>query len=166
MTGYRRSYRPGQYRQRGALSVGVVVMLLLLIGAALLNVFRLSGSGLQDAVRNNDQLAALFLAESGAQRARALLSRVMTEGEMPMACTSLGGDGDLPLGRGFFRYEAPVSGTCASPVGTVCRTCSFDVEGQAGDARRRLRVGFDITRPEVGPELGEVIRHSWAEPIQ
>lgn len=56
-------------RQRGAASVAIAFLILLIIGAALATALSMSGSAARDAAMSEEQVEALFLAESGIERA-------------------------------------------------------------------------------------------------
>lgn len=56
-------------RQRGAASIAIAIILLLIMTAALLASQRLTSSAIQDAVASDLRVQALFLAESGLERA-------------------------------------------------------------------------------------------------
>ena len=55
--------------QRGAASVAIAFLILLVIGAALATALSMSGSAVRDAAMSEEQVEALFLAESGLERA-------------------------------------------------------------------------------------------------
>lgn len=56
-------------RQRGAASMAIAFLILLIIGAALATALSMSGSAARDAAMSEEQVEALFLAESGIERA-------------------------------------------------------------------------------------------------
>lgn len=133
--------------QRGAASLGVVLILLLMLTAAVLAVTQFSGSAIDDAVTNDDQVAALFLAESGLQRAQALINP-----DTPStACVGSGTSGAISLGRGTFSVTSSVEQvTSPLPCSTTtpCYSCVLSSTGTVNGTTRIIsqRIGIGTIR--------------------
>jgi hypothetical protein len=139
------------------LAIGAAMALLLLMFALLHTVLDRGSRLATDAVTTQDQTAALFLAESGIERAHGVLTRAAAQGtSLVTACRSLAQTGDVALGAGQFRYRA-VSDTEESCPGNrgACRYCSFLIEGQRGSALRTLQAKFDISNMNGVTGIGD-----------
>lgn len=114
---------PARATQRGAVTVILMVFLLLIVGAALSVVVKLSGSGATDATAQEDSITALWLAESGMERA----SKRFADGA---ACTSAAlSEGPVALARGSFSI---ISATWISNL------CRIRAQGRVGSALRTV----------------------------
>ena len=60
-------------RESGAATIAVAFLILVIIGAALVTSLGVSGSLVRDASTSEEQVAALFIAESGLERAQQTL---------------------------------------------------------------------------------------------
>lgn len=94
--------------QRGAAALMATVFLLLIIAMLGGIGLRLSGTDIRDTALQNDSVEALFLAESGLERALQRLAAGTT-------CAGLAPDGVFTLGRGDFQIQS------ATVVGSICR---------------------------------------------
>ena len=109
--------RCGQRRERGAVTMIVVLVLLTVVAASMLILSGMVQSSVNDSVLEDDSIAALFLAESGLESA----TRAYATSE---TCTAAGvGAGTYAFGRGTFTTAA-VSG-----AGTACTLQSTGVIG-------------------------------------
>jgi hypothetical protein len=96
------------------------------------------GTRSMDTSQQLDSTAALMLAESGLQRAEAMVGRVGNSGTMAEGdCTGIATGGPFALGRGSFSYSAPVAEPPGCTAG-LCNTCSVGVTGTVGSAARTL----------------------------
>ena len=133
--------------QRGAVLLVLAVVMLLVISTALLGSLRLAGSTLVDTTANDAQVAALFLAESGVERAYATLARhVLGDDYSPAVCAGLSMPQASALGRGGFQItqaELQASQSCRSNAG-VCDFCRVTAVGEVAPARRAISALFEI----------------------
>jgi len=117
-------YPPFPHSQRGAASVAIAFLVLLVIAAALATALSLSGSVVRDAAMSEEQAEALFLAESGIERTAQRLSGT--------ACASLGTEGPFTLGSGSFSVVAPApyidTGLCRVRVSGTVRQVTRTVD--------------------------------------
>lgn len=132
--------------QRGAITLIVVVLLLLLVGAALSVVLSVSGSGGAGASAQEDSIAALFLAESGLERA----SKRWANG---ILCADLA-EAEIPFARGSFVIEA------AELVGNVCR---IRVLGKVNHSARMVRGDATTLLYEPFPKANSLA--AWPEVV-
>ena len=88
-------------RQRGAAALMTTLFLLIVVAMAVLVSLSMSGSDMSDSSSQHNSVSALFLAESGLERARQRFSS-------GTACTSLGVDGPHNLGQGSFTVNSGV----------------------------------------------------------
>ncbi len=113
-------------RQSGAASIAIAVLLMFILVAAVTAVLNMSGSSVIDAAKNEEQVSALFLAESGVERGQSVLSAA-SDSTLPGACTAINAT-DIALGRGTFK----LTGT-SSPTGcggaTPCTGCTITSTG-------------------------------------
>lgn len=144
---------PQNPAQQGAVSVVFAVLMLLLISAGVTAALRLSGAGLRDSVTQGAQSAALFLAESGIERAHALQSQAFAAGSFGASCQALAttGAGPYSLGRGSFSYTASSyqSSTCANTSATELsgECCTFTVTADQDGTRRVVQAQIETTDP-------------------
>ena len=104
------------------------------------------GTRSMDTSQQLDSTAALMLAESGLQRAEAIVGRVGNGGIMAEAdCKGIATGGPFALGRGNFNYSADK--TVAAPVGCtegLCTGCTVNVTGTVGSASRTLEQTYTL----------------------
>lgn len=130
--------------QRGAVSVAIVMLLLFILAAAVTGVLKMSGSSVIDAAKNEEQISALFLAESGTERAQSLINAASNPAAAS-ACTGI--TGSFPLGRGTFSLSST-----STPTGctTACTGCIITSTGTVGSASRTLARTIAITPGSSG----------------
>lgn len=144
---------PARASQRGAVTVILVVLLLLVVGTALSGVVRLSGSGATDATAQEDGIAALLLAESGMERA----SKRFADGT---ACTTDAlKEGPVSLARGSFSIIS------AAFDNNICR---IRAQGKVGSALRTIEgdattVMYEPFPPEYSDS--KVFDKAWPETV-
>lgn len=124
-------------RQSGAATIAIVLVLLLILSAAIISMMKVSGSSVIDAAKNEEQVAALFLAESGMERAQAVVSKRAKAGTLSSAdATDIVGPANPGLGRGSYQLTATFD-----PPGcgaAQCETVTIDSVGTiAGTATKR-----------------------------
>ena len=126
--------RAARVRQRGAATLLAVVFLVISVSLMVVAALNMAGSDITDTALTGDAIEALFLAESGIERA----AHAYATGT---ACLDLAPVGPVSLGRGRVRitgaHDTDFSGT---PL--PADQCRVEVEGQAGvrDATRRVAV--------------------------
>lgn len=141
------SIRSSPKAERGAVSVAIAMLLVFIVAAALLSLMKITGSSVVDAATNDEQVAALFLAESGVERAHASLSKAAKDGTYTnTTCTALAaltGASAPSLGRGVFSYDSAVStpATCGGS-GAACTDCTVTVRGTIGSSSRTIRASL------------------------
>lgn len=121
-------------RQRGAASLAIAALLMFMLVAAVAVVMKVSGSAVFDSAIQEEQTAALFLAESGVERARATINAAALAGNYTdTTCTGLAainGTAAGTLGRGTFSYTATsVPGTCGGSSPSACTSCTISSTG-------------------------------------
>lgn len=149
----RRAGYPAHARQHGAVTVILVVLLLLVVGAALSGVVMLSGSGATDATAQEDSIAALWLAESGMERA----SKRFADGT---ACTSAAlKEGPIAIARGSFSI---VSATFVNNI------CHIRAQGKVDSALRTIEGDATTVMYEPFPpkySVPAVFNSAWPETV-
>lgn len=127
-------------RQLGAASVAIAMLLVFILAAAVTAVMNMSGSSVVDAAKNEEQVSALFLAESGLERARGILST----NPASQCNTTAFSNTPFNLGRGTFTYAAPAYTTTPCPGTASTSCCSVEVTGNIGSSSRTLRLDVAI----------------------
>lgn len=125
-------------RQRGAAALITVMFLVIVVAFAVLVSLNMSGSDDSDSAYQHNSVQAMFVTESGVERA----ARLITNGGLA-ACTSAGLNAgtSITLGSNSFQVlttpaPAVVSGMCrlrvAGSVGVVTRTVEVDLRPGGG----------------------------------
>jgi len=130
------SRQPLPRLQRGVASVVIAMLIIFILGAAVLGVMNMSGSSVVDAAKNEEQVSSLFIAESGLERARGILS---TNPASQCNTTAFPGT-PFNVGRGTFTYAAPTYTMAACPGTASTSCCSVEVTGNIGSSSRTLRL--------------------------
>lgn len=153
--------------QRGAASVGIAILMILLMGAAVSTALSLSGSVARDAASADQQVQALFIAETGMERAA---QRFVAGG---LACgalgetISMGAAGSFTIGAGantMFDGVTPSTPSCRIRVtgrtaaGQVVRVIESVV---APTTNSFVNQNFECTVP-TGADLMLLLTVSWA----
>lgn len=116
------------HAERGAVTMIVILVLLMVVGASMLMLSDMVRSSVSDSVLEDDSVAALFLAESGLERATH--SYAVSE-----ACTAAGvGAGTYAFGRGQFTV---------STTGGSGSSCTVQSIGTIGNVTRLLERTID-----------------------
>lgn len=126
-------------RQRGAVTLATALAVILMIAAAVMSLLTMVRSSVTNSADAEKQVAALFLAESGMERAQATFSQSLTSaaGYQNTTCTALAGT-STALGRGRLSYDSAVS-VPPSCSGSTCSQCNLVASGQIDNTRRRVR---------------------------
>ena len=123
-------------RQRGAVSIAIAMLIMLILAAAVASILNISGSSVINASINEEQVSALFLAESGLERAQATIrSAALANTYTNTTCTSLSSQ-SATIGRGSFTYLNAVS-TPATCTGGTCTQCLITVKGSINNTSSR-----------------------------
>ena len=136
-------------RQRGAAGILIAMLLVFILTAAVTAGLTMSGSSAMDAAINDEQIAALFLAESGLERAQASLKTAAAAGTTTnTSCTGLKNQ-SVTLGRGSYAYSDAVS----SPVlcggaNPACTRCDLTVRGSVGSSSRSIQAPMSANRSD------------------
>lgn len=146
-------------RQRGAASIAIAMLLLFILAAAVVAVMEMSGSSVVDAAKHEEQVAALFLAESGVERAQATINAAALAGAYTdTTCTGIASGTPQSLGRGSFTYTSATSSP--SPCGgsnPACNNCVITVRGAIGTSNpssRTLRASVTSTQTDGAAGCG------------
>lgn len=133
-------------RQRGVASIAITMLMLFILTAAVVAVLNISGSSVVDAAKNEEQVAAFFLAESGLERAQGLLKAATDPGAQVACVTNI--PGTRSLGRGAFTLSAVSAGCDASNLN--CTSCTVTSTGTVGAASRKIQRKFSLTAGNGG----------------
>jgi hypothetical protein len=131
-------------RQRGASMLVATVFLLLIVALFGGIGLRLASTDITDTAVQNDGVEALFLAESGLERALQRLNA-----GIPCTAAGLGSDGLQTLGRGDFQILSAIT------VGPLCRV---QVRGRVllgGAMRAQRRIEGDLAVSRGGWAVGD-----------
>lgn len=134
-----RNHGLGWSRERGVAGIMAMIFLLVVVGFSAVTLLSMSSSDLHDTTAQNDGVAALFLAESGIERASQLYSA-------GTAC----GNGLLPaapinLGRGSMQA------TGVAPTVLSTTSCRLQMQGRVGATTRTIQADL-----ERGPTLADI----------
>jgi len=139
-----------QHRQRGFASIAAVVFVILFVFFILQQSLRMLGDKSIDSLQYLNSINALYIADSGAERATGIISNLVAGGtSTTTACDSakLDNNGSATAiafpGGGSFAYATPT--TPAGPAGT----CDVRVTGTFKNANRTVQA-----RINVASELG------------
>lgn len=129
-------------RQRGAISIVMAMLIIFMIAAAVTGIVNVSNTSTIDTAAQDDQTAALFLAETGMERAQAWISSEAAKSTYDnIKCTGLasGNPNSFDVGArgGKFTYTSAAS-TPTTCTGAVCTKCAITVTGEIGATKRTL----------------------------
>lgn len=145
--------------QQGVISL--LVLLVLMAGVILVQTqsMQISSGNSLGTQQSQDNLAALYLAESGMERARGSLSLAANANpaSFQSVCNSLASAGTFALGDGSFHYLAPQQ--AASPT-----FCALRVEGVVRSARRVLQTGLSYAPSSGNVGYGRTIVSGMSNP--
>lgn len=134
-------------QQRGAASVAIAMLILFILAAAVTAVMNMSGSSVIDAAKSEEQVSALFLAESGLERGQGMLKSA-SDPAVSGACTSITGSGFTVGSRGTFNLSA--TATCDTAVPPVCSICKITSTGIIGSTSRTVVRVVSVAAPSGG----------------
>lgn len=133
--------------QRGAASVAIVMLLMFILAAAVGAMLNMSSSSVVDAAKNEEQVAALFLAESGLERAQGIL-QAAADPTVGSTCTGIAGS-NFTLDRGKFNLSATPTGCDGSNLN--CTSCKITSTGLGvGSASRTITRIMTLSAPSGG----------------
>jgi hypothetical protein len=136
--------------QRGVVSLAIVMVLTFAMAAAVTSMMTVSGSSVVASAKSEEQISALFLAESGLERAQATISAAaVLPSYSNTTCTDLTNT-TFSLGRGSFVYQNAVStpASCNNNGGTVCTKCVVTIRGVIGDSSRTLQAEMVLNKTD------------------
>ena len=128
------------HHQRGIIAIMAVIILITAVIFALSQTISMNGSNSTDNKQQLDSTAALFLAESGLERAKGILAISTATNS---TCTNIGASGSFTLGRGTFKYLSATSEPLSCSNGS-CTKCIVDVVGTVGSTARTLQYGVNL----------------------
>lgn len=143
----------GRRQQRGIVAVMAVIFLIAVVIFVLVQSLSITGTTSVDNKQQLDSTRALFLAESGLEKAHAIIA-MAAKGTFSKdnccigsACSSTNSlpSGDQSLGNGSFKYVSatPTPSTCDG-LGTACTACTVEVAGTVDSANRQISRTFGI----------------------
>lgn len=134
------AHRTAHFRQQGMVTVMAVLFLITAVIFVLSQTLRITGSNSIDNSKQMDSTAALFIAESGLERARSILLSQLDIAAVSTACTATT-TASTTLGRGSFTLAAT-----ALPAGctSACTNCQVISTGTVGGASRALTQTFNV----------------------
>ena len=134
--------RPGRRRQRGVASIIVVILLIVGVVYILAQAMGIVGNRSIDTAQQLDSTAALAVAESGLQRAEAVIGTSPNDVSAAL-CQSIAGNGPFSVGNGTVTFTA----ISALPPGCGaggCSSCVVEATGTVRSASRKLSGTFVI----------------------
>jgi hypothetical protein len=130
------------HAQRGAATIAITFLVLLLIGAALATLFGQTGSSVADATMAEQQAQALFIAEAGVSRA----VRVYGHDTSTSACANLStsSPGPYSFGAGTFSFNSSTSFTETTSDNKyfAYAKCRVRITGKAGNVSRVIEANL------------------------
>lgn len=145
-------YRPGCATQRGVAGMMAMIFLLVVVAFSAVTLLSMSTSDLHDTTAQNDGVAALFLAESGIERASRLYSTGGTA-----ACSGPPSTMQQPVTnfpRGSIEpHLDPITSLPTPPTPlTLPARCQIEVLGRVGNTTRTIQADL-----ERGPALSDIV---------
>lgn len=135
-----------RFRQRGIISLVVVIILIAAVMFVLNQTYGIIGTTSLSNDSQSDSIAAFFLAESGLERGGGII-KAATDPTAKSACaTNI--TGTTPLGRGSFTLSATSAGCDGSNLN--CTSCTITSTGKVGAASRILQRTFSLTAGSGG----------------
>lgn len=152
----------GYRRQRGIVAVMAVIFLITAVVFVLTQALNITGTTSIDNKQQIDSTAALFLAESGLEKAQAIITtaskNTYSKDQCCIAgvgsCSATGSfpSGNQTVGNGHFNYVSatPTPATCDG-LTTPCTACAVTVSGTMGTASRQITRTFGIIPGNAPP---------------
>lgn len=132
---------PSRSRQRGIVSIVAAILLIAVVVFILSQTYGIIGNTSNSNASQGDSVKALFLAESGLERAQAVISKLALAGQLENTSTVINdiqGPENMSFGQGTINIKATVTTDSAASV-------IVEVEGKIGEAKRTLRRVFSTT---------------------
>jgi Tfp pilus assembly protein PilX len=128
--------------QRGAVTAIMVLVVILIVTTLVMILLDATTSESMDTAEQNDSVEALYLAESGLERAS---WRYITGG---VACTSLAPDGPNNFGRGSFTVDSADQLDFDGVTALAAGRCRVRVTGTVGSIKRTVEAIIEL--PSAG----------------
>ncbi|MBI2752899.1 MAG: hypothetical protein HYX46_05225 [Betaproteobacteria bacterium] len=161
-----------RFRQQGIGAVMAVIFLIAAVIFALSQTLDMSGSSSIDNKQQLDSVAALFLAESGLERALGTLSSAGTVSGS--VCSGINDGVTYTLGSGRnFKYVSAIpscssGNNCGACSGAECTGCSVQVTGNVGSASRTLNLDINLTlvngKSGFGTDVTMTLKNAYSVP--
>ncbi len=134
-------------RQRGFVSVVVILFLIATVVFGLSQMLKISADNVVDGQRQSDSAAAFYLAESGLERATGTLYNALGGSFTEANCTGLAPSAPSSLGRGTVSLTAalPASSPCGGSGQPTCTQCKVTAVGNVGMATREVTQDINFT---------------------
>lgn len=142
-----------RFRQRGIVSIVAAIILIAVVILVLSQTHDILGNTSNTNQTQRDSVAAFFLAESGIERAQAVISSAATAGTLSnTTCSTTGiGSGPFLVGGGEFQYtffESSPTGGCGGANQPACSACTVEVRGRFDTSARVIRTTISTTPSE------------------
>jgi Tfp pilus assembly protein PilX len=112
-----------------------------------------------DTARTSDSEAAFALAESGLERAQAVISNAVTSAATSdSTCSGFLTDGPFSVGRGTFSYSAANSLPPSCGTTTYCEKCQLTAKGVVGSTERDLSLEVEYGQQDGVTGRGTVVK--------
>ena len=137
-------FPPDIRHQVGVVSIAIAMLLIFILVAAVASVSKISGSSVIDSANHDEQIAALFIAESAVERAQAIISAEIGANNFSnTTCTNLAGQSGT-MGRGSYEYLTAVSQP-SSCTGNDCTNCTVTIRASVNNSTRTIRTDFSTS---------------------
>lgn len=144
----RSRHRMGAARQRGMVTLVVMLFLIATVVFALSQMLDISSGNVIDGQRQGDSTAAFFLAESGLEKGHAIVNAAFGPTFNNTSCTAIPVAASSPfsLGRGSVSLSAQSTPPiCDNSGGTACEKCTVISTAQVGLANRTVTQDMLLT---------------------
>ncbi len=141
-------YRMRAARQRGMVTLVVMLFLIATVVFALSQMLDISSGNVIDGQRQGDSTAAFFLAESGLEKGHAIVNAAFGPTFNNTSCTGIPVAASSPfgLGRGSVSLSAQSTpAICDNSGGTACEKCTVISTAQVGLANRTVTQDMLLT---------------------
>ena len=158
--------RASRRRQHGMTTVVAVIFLITAVFFALTQTLGINATSSVDNQRQLDSVAALYLAESGLERAQSVLATAATLTDT--VCTGIAVS-SYALGRGTVSLTATSSPpSCNNGGGTSCDSCTVEATGTVGTTARRVQTVISVTPVNgvagTGTTVAMTLQNTYAHP--
>ena len=160
-------------RQKGMATVIGVIFLITAVIFALSQTLDITGSNSIDDQKYRDSVAALFLAESGLEKAQSVLTNAaQLNNSVCAGIASSGfslGDGSVTLSGTSVAAGADPNAACDFLGGTACKSCTVLATGTVRSASRTLMGSISLTSDNgtagIGTKAKMTLRNTYANPV-